>query len=190
MALGRVSVIRASGDRKGYALLDDYIHVTEPIVDYLTRFSGLTDGDLDRTRSRFKVRSLKNVYKRLRCLVDAGCVFIGHGLKKDFRIINFVVPAHQVIDTVTLFHLPNRRLLGLRFLTMTLLRSNIQTHTHDSVEDADAAMRLYDLYVRVHGDGSNPKRVEQFKKLLQALYSYGYRYQWKADPDNPFVLEY
>ena len=31
---------------------------------------------------------LKVAYKKLRLLVDLGCIFIGHGLAKDFRIIS------------------------------------------------------------------------------------------------------
>lgn len=190
MALGRVSVVRACGNRKGTPIIDDYVHVKEPIIDYLTRFSGLTAGDLDRTRSPHVVRSLKSVYNRLRCLVAIGCVFIGHGLKKDFRIINFVVPSRQVIDTVTLFHLPNRRLLGLRYLTATLLRSAIQMNTHDSVEDAVAAMQIYEVYLKVHGDGSDQVCVARFHKLLLALYSYGYKHKWKPSELDPFVFDY
>lgn len=63
---------------------------------------------------------------KLRCLVDNGCILIGHGLKKDFRIINFIVPKSQVIDTVELYRLPRQRLLSLRFLAATLLHENIQ----------------------------------------------------------------
>lgn len=189
MALGRVSVIRASGPRKGLALIDDYVEVKETVVDYLTRFSGLTDGDLNATTSRFEVKPLKTVYRRLRSLVDVGCVFIGHGLKKDFRIINFVVPANQVIDTVTLFREgTRRRLLGLRFLTMALLEGEIQTHTHDSIEDADAALKLYDLYKELVGDGSE-ERMQLFRQLITSLYSYGYSKNFQADVNDPFKIE-
>ena len=45
-------------------------------------------GDLDPHLSRYTLTPLKLVYKKLRLLVDRGCVFIGHGLSKDFRIIS------------------------------------------------------------------------------------------------------
>lgn len=184
-ALARVSVIRGYGKLKGTALIDDYVAVREPVVDYLTRFSGLSEGDLDASRSPHKVSSLKSVYKRLRCLVDAGCIFVGHGLKSDFRIINFVVPPNQVIDTVTLFRAKNKRLLGLRFLSNTLLGGDIQSKTHDSIEDADAALRLYDLYVKLKkGEGGE----QRLQRTIKELYAYGYAHGWKADADEAFVF--
>eukprot|EP00178_Gracilaria_changii_P021163 TRINITY_DN63032_c0_g1_i1.p1 TRINITY_DN63032_c0_g1~~TRINITY_DN63032_c0_g1_i1.p1 ORF type:complete len:1234 (+),score=167.62 TRINITY_DN63032_c0_g1_i1:168-3869(+) len=185
MALARVSVIRGYGRLKGVALIDDYVAVREPVVDYLTRFSGLSEGDLDATRSPHKVSSLKTVYKRLRCLVDAGCIFVGHGLKSDFRIINFVVPPEQVIDTVTLFRVKNKRLLGLRFLSNALLGGDIQSETHDSIEDSDAALRLYDVYLKLK-DGEGGK--DRFQRTLKELYAYGYAHGWKADPSEPFAI--
>ena len=45
-------------------------------------------GDLDPSLSRYTLTPLKVVYKKLRLLVDSGCIFIGHGLSKDFRIIS------------------------------------------------------------------------------------------------------
>ena len=46
-------------------------------------------GDLDPMLSRYTLTPLKLVYKKLRRLVDCGCIFIGHGLSKDFRIISY-----------------------------------------------------------------------------------------------------
>lgn len=99
-------MLRANeGPKYGVPFIDDHIHTSEAIVDYLTEYSGINcglmtshpvhscsrlaaDGDLDPHMSRHTLVPLKVAYKKLRLLVDLGCVFIGHGLKKDFRIIS------------------------------------------------------------------------------------------------------
>lgn len=128
LSLARVSVVRGQGEKEGEAFIDDHIYTQEEVVDYLTKFSGILPGDLDPKTSCHTVVPLKAAYKKLRLLVDRGCIFIGHGLKKDFRIINIFVPPHQVIDTVDLYHSPNHpRRLSLRFLSWFLLKVDIQT---------------------------------------------------------------
>lgn len=52
-------------------------------------------GDLEPAVSGHHLTTLKRAYLKLRHLVDAGCIFVGHGLKKDFRMINIVVPPAQ-----------------------------------------------------------------------------------------------
>ncbi|KAA8492636.1 PAB-dependent poly(A)-specific ribonuclease subunit PAN2 [Porphyridium purpureum] len=178
MALARVSVLRGQGSFAGTPFVDDYIAMSETPVDHLTRFSGLREGDLVAGSSPYKLTGLKRVYLKLLALLNAGCIFVGHGLKNDFRIINFHVPRDQVIDTVHVFHLPGRRYLSLRFLSSTLLESDIQGATHDSIEDSDAALRLYYL-----SQQHSPRHMES---LMDALYAYGRRNQWSANPAEPF----
>ncbi|ORX33274.1 ubiquitin carboxyl-terminal hydrolase-domain-containing protein [Kockovaella imperatae] len=149
MSLARVSVLRGEGRDEGIPFIDDYIHTSETVVDYLTEFSGIKSGDLDPNNSPHTLVPLKVAYKKLRLLVDLGCIFIGHGLSKDFRTINIFVPPTQVMDTVNLYVLPGqRRKLSLRFLTWFLLKKDIQTSMHDSIEDAKYALLLYRLYQR------------------------------------------
>ncbi|EED81049.1 predicted protein, partial [Postia placenta Mad-698-R] len=59
-----------------------------PSPHYVHRANCHTDGDLDPNITRYTLTPLKVVYKKLRLLVDRGCIFIGHGLSKDFRIIS------------------------------------------------------------------------------------------------------
>jgi PAB-dependent poly(A)-specific ribonuclease subunit 2 len=66
-ALARVSVIDC---RSGDIVLDDHVLPCEPVVDYLTRFSGIVDGDLDPKNSPHHLISMSSAYLKLRCLTE------------------------------------------------------------------------------------------------------------------------
>uniref|UniRef100_D8PTC9 PAN2-PAN3 deadenylation complex catalytic subunit PAN2 n=1 Tax=Schizophyllum commune (strain H4-8 / FGSC 9210) TaxID=578458 RepID=D8PTC9_SCHCM len=183
LSLARVSVLRGDGPKQGVPFIDDHIHTSEVIVDYLTEFSGIKFGDLDPVHSPYTLTPLKLVYKKLRLLVDRGCIFIGHGLSKDFRIINIFVPPDQVLDTVDLYFVRARqRRLSLRFLAWFVLGEQIQTDTHDSIEDARSALNLYKAYQRMEEEGT-------FDRKLEELYREGKQYNFKppvpAAPQAP-----
>ncbi|TDL27635.1 hypothetical protein BD410DRAFT_782767 [Rickenella mellea] len=176
LSLARVSVLRGDGPHEGLPFIDDHIHTSEMIVDYLTEFSGIKYGDLDPHLSRKTLVPLKVAYKKLRLLVDLGCIFIGHGLAKDFRIINLFVPPHQVIDTVDVYFIKARqRRLSLRFLSWIVLKQNIQQDTHDSIEDARSALMLYKAFQEFESQGI-------FDEKLDELYREGKQYNWKPPP--------
>lgn len=123
---------------------------------------------------------LKVAYKKLRLLVDLGCIFVGHGLSKDFRMISefslsacgqnrlmefldiFVSP-EQRRDTVDFYYIHARhRRLSLRFLSWYILGDDIQQETHDSIEDAKSALELYRAF-QFLGEDSNKKVEELYK---------------------------
>ncbi|KAI0293442.1 PAB-dependent poly-A-specific ribonuclease subunit PAN2 [Russula brevipes] len=173
LSLARVSVLRGDGPKQSVPFIDDHIHTSEIIVDYLTEFSGIRYGDLEPHTSPYTLTPLKLVYKKLRLLVDRGCIFIGHGLSKDFRIINIYVPPEQVIDTVDLYFLRERqRRISLRFLSWFVLHENIQTDTHDSIEDARSALMLYKAY-------QDFEERKMFDEKLDELYREGRKHNWK-----------
>lgn len=162
LGLARVSVLRGSGVDEGVPFINDYITISEPIVDYLTKWSGVEEGDLNPHISQHNLVPLKVAYKKLWLLLNLGCIFIGHGLPKDFRTINIHVPKSQVLDTVDLFYIRARqRKLSLRFLAWYLLKEDIQQDNHDSIEDARTALRLWRKYEEFRDAGLVETMVEE-----------------------------
>ncbi|QPG94530.1 poly(A)-specific ribonuclease [Epichloe festucae Fl1] len=166
-ALARTSVVRGQGEHEGLPFIDDYIAIQEPIVDYLTSYSGITQEDLDPRLSKHSLLPLKMAYKKLWVLLNLGCRFLGHGLKQDFRVINIHIPKSQIIDTIDLFFLKSRlRKLSLAFLAWYLLKEDIQLETHDSIEDARTALKLYRKYLEFQDAGI-------LEPMLQDIYRAG-----------------
>lgn len=201
---GRVSVIRADGS----VLLDSYLCAAEKVVDHLTRFSGIYEGDLDPKTSSHRLLTQKEMHLRLRALIDNGVTFVGHGLRKDCRELNIVIPRQQTIDTVRLYQLPSQRFLSLKFLTSHVLNASIQAGVHDSCEDAHFSMQLYQKYLSLKGrhsavdanaeiimvDSNDGTKIQKddFEELLHKLYDQGRSSGWRAkivsSSSNPSTL--
>ncbi|XP_004623516.1 apoptosis-enhancing nuclease [Octodon degus] len=140
--LARCSVVSYHGD----VLYDKYIRPEMPIVDYRTRWSGITRQHM-RKAIPFQVAQ-KEILKLLK-----GKVVVGHALHNDFQALKYVHPRSQTRDTTcvpSLLGQPGlltRARVSLKDLALQLLHKRIQVgqHGHSSVEDAATAMELYRL---------------------------------------------
>ncbi|MEQ2175286.1 poly(A)-specific ribonuclease, partial [Goodea atripinnis] len=137
MSVARITCVRGQGSNEGVPFIDDYISTQEQVVDYLTQYSGIKPGDLDAKISSKHLTTLKSTYLKLRFLIDTGVRFVGHGLQKDFRVINLLVDL------------------------------NIQGETHDSIEDARTALQLYRKYLELSRGGGSDKVRKVLKGLYE-----------------------
>ncbi|KAL7524898.1 hypothetical protein ACHAXR_000765, partial [Thalassiosira sp. AJA248-18] len=173
-ALARLSIISCQTNE---VIIDDYVLPREPVVDYLTRFSGIQKIDLDSKSSPHHLVTPQEAYLKVRLLMERGCIFVGHGLSQDFRVINISIPPNQIIDTAEIFHQPNQRYISLRYLTNYVLGRDMQQEIHDSVEDARAAHELYNKATSLKGEG-------KFDDYLMQLYAHGHKTQFKLGVAN------
>lgn len=79
------------------------------------------------------------------------------------------MPPAQVLDTVNLYTSEDhKRKLSLRFLTWFLLKKDIQTSSHDSIEDARYALLLYKLW-------KNFKRDNRLSDVMDDIFFEGHK---------------
>ncbi|XP_017485313.1 PREDICTED: uncharacterized protein LOC108373887, partial [Rhagoletis zephyria] len=127
----------------GQLIYEHFVRPEAEIVDYNTRFSGITEKDLC-THSNKDVKMLAEVQRDLLQLIDADTILIGHGLDNDLRVLRIV---HKtIIDTSIAFPhssgFPYRR--ALKNLTKACLNRDIQCGDagHSSFEDSRACLEL------------------------------------------------
>jgi PAB-dependent poly(A)-specific ribonuclease subunit 2 len=178
MSLARVSCIVSSFPGDERVVMDDYVSTPEPVLDYVTQYSGIHEGDLEPATSEKSLTTLKTTYMKLRSLADRGVRFVGHGLSQDFRVCNVAIPNIQVIDTLEIFGRPGMRKLSLRFLAFHVLGERVQEDEHDSIEDARTSLRLYRRYEEETRNGT-------FELLLDSVFQRGAETHWYVDNAKP-----
>jgi len=124
---------------EGKIYYDALVKPENPIIDYNTRFSGLSAKDL-----RGVTKSLRDVQYELTKMVSADTILIGHSLENDLRALRLI--HGTIVDTSIVFPHnwgpPYRR--SLKSLVSIYLKKEIQEseNGHDSKEDALASLEL------------------------------------------------
>ncbi|XP_030075876.1 RNA exonuclease 1 homolog [Microcaecilia unicolor] len=135
LELTRVTVINSALT----VVYDTFVKPDSKVVDYNTRFSGVTEDDLNNVKT-----TLRDVQAVLLSMFSSDTILIGHSLESDLFALKLI---HlTVVDTALVFPhrlgLPYKR--ALRTLMAEHLKRIIQDNVegHDSSEDACSCMEL------------------------------------------------
>uniref|UniRef100_A0A1A8CVI7 REX1, RNA exonuclease 1 homolog n=1 Tax=Nothobranchius kadleci TaxID=1051664 RepID=A0A1A8CVI7_NOTKA len=135
LELTRVTVINSEMK----VIYDTFVKPESKVVDYNTRFSGVTEEDLESATI-----TLRDVQAVLLSMFRAESILIGHSLESDLLALKLL--HSSVVDTAIVFPhrlgLPYKR--ALKNLMADYLKRIIQDNVegHDSSEDASACMEL------------------------------------------------
>lgn len=141
-ALARVSIV----NHEGHVLMDDFVRPAEAVTDYRTFITGITAATLKGP----KVLREDAARRRAAELLD-GKILVGHSLQNDFQVLMFSHPHNLIRDTALykpLRPIGQKKTPSLAKLTEHWLHETIHSGSHDSVEDARMALRLYRLQSR------------------------------------------
>lgn len=133
--LARVSLV----NQFGKCVYDKYVKPTQPVTDYRTAVSGIRPENLAQGEE-FEI-----VQKEVAALLK-GRILVGHALHNDLKVLFLGHPKKKVRDTQKYRPFRSQVKSGrpsLKLLAEKILGLPVQQAEHCSVQDAQAAMRLY-----------------------------------------------
>uniref|UniRef100_A0A182NZR3 RNA exonuclease 4 n=1 Tax=Anopheles epiroticus TaxID=199890 RepID=A0A182NZR3_9DIPT len=147
--LARVSIVNEHGE----VVIDCYVKPQETITDYRTDISGIRPEHVDRGADFKTIREL------VRQIIH-GKILVGHALKNDLMVLNLRHPKYNIRDTARFRPIAKKAgsfgTPSLKSIAYALLGEDIQEGSHDSVEDARAAMKIYRLFEKEWEKSSIP----------------------------------
>ncbi|KAI0237072.1 RNA exonuclease 4 [Lamellibrachia satsuma] len=158
--LARVSIV----NQFGQCIYDTFVKPTELVTDYRTHVSGVRRQDIA------KAPAFETVQKKVSDILKAR-VLVGHALHNDLKILFLDHPRKKIRDTAR--YKPYRSLFNggnpsLKKLTEKVLGVKVQEGEHSSVQDAQAAMRLYTYQKKKWEKDIASRFKRKFKKTPKA----------------------
>jgi len=136
--LARVSIV----NHFGHKIYDKFVAPREKVTDYRTAVSGVRPEDLQ------GAPEFKEVQTEVSELLK-GRVLVGHAIRHDLKVLFLDHPKKMIRDTSK--YKPFRTAFGgrtpsLKNLAERFLGVKVQTGEHSSVQDSQAAVRLYTMF--------------------------------------------
>lgn len=146
MELCRVTCI----DYHGKKTLDRVVRPTGRILDYNTRFSGISDINepiITESGEKGDSISFEEAHRLILKLINKQTILVGHGLENDLIAMRLI--HDRIIDTSIIYPDFNPRYkTALKTLALKYLKRTIQTGEHDSMEDALAALDVVKCHLK------------------------------------------